>query len=242
VALLALASCARSIAPLRANGASAVALTAGPNTSLIFLAKTTEGIVAIDLGWWGHEKPLIAALRELGATPDDVVTVFLTHSHRDHIAAWPVVRKARFVLAAAERDRLLGTDQHQGLVPRWADKLKPTRLPRAGEIDLRTFAGDTTYVIGNDTIRAYTVGGHTAGSAAYLVRGVLFLGDAVTYSRLGGFAPAKRVFSDDRKASEESLKRLWARLPSGSVRHVCTAHAHCASFSTRFVADATSSR
>ena len=85
-------------------------------------------------------------------------------------------------------------------------------------------------VIGKDTLRAYSVPGHTAGSTAYLFRQTLFLGDAVTHSTLGGFGPAKRGFTADRSTAIASLERLWERIPAGAVRYACTAHADCAPY------------
>jgi glyoxylase-like metal-dependent hydrolase (beta-lactamase superfamily II) len=122
-------------------------------------------------------------------------------------------------------------------VPRLGARIRPVELPRAGELDVRTFGRDTAFVIGTDTMRAYVVAGHTAGTAVYLFRGVLFLGDAATYSRWRGFAPAKPRVSDDPRMAAENLELLWPRLPPGGVRYVCTAHAHCAPFSARFLAD-----
>lgn len=92
-------------------------------------------------------------------------------------------------------------------------------------------------VLGADTLRAYMVPGHTAGSVVYLFRGVLFLGDAVTYTRRGGFAPARRGFSDDARAGAANLVHLWGKLPAGTVRYACTAHARCAKFTPHFVED-----
>lgn len=71
-------ACSRAIAPLISPGESAVALTGGPNTSMIYLARTAAGVVAIDLGWWGTEGALDRALRELAAARRDVAMVFLT--------------------------------------------------------------------------------------------------------------------------------------------------------------------
>jgi hydroxyacylglutathione hydrolase len=204
---------------------------------MIYLARTTDGLLAIDLGWWGYERRLERALRELRATPADVNVVFLTHSHRDHIGAWRLVRHARFHVADAERSRLAGDSLHRGWIPRSVARVKRGGLPRATELDVRTFTQDTTFVIGADTLRAYPVAGHTAGTTVYLFRGVLFLGDAVTYSRRNGFAPAKRGFSDDTRAAAENLERLWPRLPPDCVRYVCTAHAHCVPFSAAFLQD-----
>ncbi|MCY7377864.1 MAG: MBL fold metallo-hydrolase [Gemmatimonadaceae bacterium] len=241
VALLVAASlgigCRRAVAPLIVPQHATVVLTGGSNTSMIYLARTTAGVLAIDLGWWGYRRSLDRALDSLGATVSDVRWVFLTHSHRDHIAAWPTFNRARFFVSGDERPLLLGTTAHRGWIPRWTEYLKSSRTPRPGELDVHTFTQDTIVVVGADTVRAFQVAGHTPGSVVYLFRGVLFLGDAVTYSRWGGFAPAKRGFSDNPRAGAENLARLWARLPPGAVRYACTAHAHCAPFTSRFLAD-----
>ena len=236
MALVPILTCSRAIAPLETPGSSAVALTSGSNTSMIYLARTSDGVLAIDLGWWGHEGALSDALTRLGATRADVRHVFLTHSHRDHIGAWRSVRHARFYLSEAERPLFLGDSAHHAWIPRLVDKLNEPTLPRSDEVALTTFRGDTTFVFGADTLRAYLVAGHTAGEAVYLFRGILFLGDAVTYSRLGGFAPARRGYSDDRRVAEKSLVELWPRLPAG-VRYVCTAHARCTAYTRQFLED-----
>lgn len=223
-----LAAC-NSVHPELALGpASAIAMTGGPNTSLVYVARTDSGIVAIDLGWWGHERAIAGALQRLGARPTDVKHVFLTHTHRDHIAAWPMVRQAHFHLAAAEYPLLVGRASHRGWMVRWAERFKDSALPKAGELDVRTFSRDTTYVIGRDTLRAYIVPGHTAGSAVYLFRGVLFVGDAATHSMFRGFRSAKAQFSDDPALAAENLGKLWPRLPITGIRALCTAHAECA--------------
>jgi glyoxylase-like metal-dependent hydrolase (beta-lactamase superfamily II) len=224
--------CGRAVAPLVVPRQSAVALTGGSNTSMIYLARTTDGVLAIDLGWWGQERTLARALASLGATPADVRWVFLTHSHRDHIAAWPAMRHARVYVGGAEQPLLVGAGGHGGWIPRLAERLAPSRLPGPGDLELHGIGQDTTLLLGADTLRAYPVAGHTPGSIVYLFRGVLFLGDAVTWSRWGGFAPAKRGFSADSRAAGRELARLWPRLPPGAVHYACTAHAHCAPFAT----------
>jgi glyoxylase-like metal-dependent hydrolase (beta-lactamase superfamily II) len=89
---------------------------------------------------------------------------------------------------------------------------------------------DTVLAFGRDTVRAYPVPGHTAGSVAYLVRGTLFLGDAATspWPRDGPLAPARRGFSDDAAEARRSLRRLRAVLATVRVARLCTAHARCA--------------
>jgi glyoxylase-like metal-dependent hydrolase (beta-lactamase superfamily II) len=214
-----------------------IALSGGPNASMVYFARVPNGLIAIDLGWWGAERSVRRALRNLGASPEDVTDVFITHSHRDHVGAWRLVRGSRFHLASAERPAFTGERRHRGWIPRNVERLKRSALPRPGEIDVRTFSGDTAFVFGGDTLRAYVVPGHTAGSTVYLFRGILFLGDAATYTRWGGFAPARRGYSDDARSAARNLDALWARVPRRDVRYVCTAHAKCSALTARFLAD-----
>jgi glyoxylase-like metal-dependent hydrolase (beta-lactamase superfamily II) len=214
---------------------AAVALTGGLNTSMIYVARTDSGVIAIDLGWWGHEAPMRRALARLGATPADVKRVFITHSHRDHIGAWRMVLPAQFHLADPERARLVGTARHEGWMVRWAERIKPARLPDSGRLRANTFSRDTAFTLGGDTVHAYVVPGHTAGSAVYLFRGVLFMGDAATYRPFSGYRPAKAQFSDDPGQARANLALLWPRVPQGRVRVICTAHGECAPLTAEIV-------
>ena len=231
------AGCNRATAPLVHERSSAVALTGGPNTSMVYLARVDDRVIAIDLGWWRSDRAVRAALHELDASPGDVTDVFLTHSHRDHVGAWRLLRTSTFHVADAERPLLVGARDHRAWIPRLAERVKPSGLPRARDIDVSTFANDTAFIFGTDTLHAFIVPGHTTGSTVYLFRGVLFLGDAATYTPWGGFAPAKRGFSDNAKEAEANLAALWKRLPAGGTRYVCTAHARCRGFSPEFLRD-----
>ncbi|MFN2564156.1 MAG: MBL fold metallo-hydrolase [Gemmatimonadaceae bacterium] len=232
-----IAGCARPATRPVVPSDAVVALSGGPNSSMVYLARVPGGVVAIDLGWWGAERSVRRALRDLGASPGDVTDIFLTHSHRDHVGAWRLVREGRFHLATAERQAFVGERRHRGWIPRAAERLKRSDLPREGEVDVRTFSRDTTFSFGADTLRAYVVPGHTDGSTVYLFRGILFLGDAATYTRWGGFAPARRGYSDDARIAAGNLEALWKRIPRQSVRYVCTAHAKCSALTPEFLAD-----
>lgn len=235
VLLALLAGCTVNFQALQLPRRSIAVLTGGPWASMIYLARVEDGVIAIDLGMDGDGHALAAALEELGAGPEEVVAVFLTHSHRDHIAAWRAVRHARFYLAARELARLTGREEHRGFIPRWVDRLVEPDLPGLEELDVRPFARDTMVVFGADTLRIFPVPGHTPGSAAYLFRGILFAGDAVSWTPVFGFRGTKPIYSDDAARSQASLAALWARLGPFEVRYVCTAHGKCAAADSTFI-------
>ncbi len=202
--------------------------TTGPWASMVYLARTDSGLVAIDLGWTGAESVIEESARDLGGTPADVRWVFLTHAHRDHIAGWPLVRQARFVLGAAEVPGFVGDTGYLGWATRMSDGLNEYPHPSRDSIAMVAVGGDTAIVLGRDTVYAFPIPGHTAGSMAYLFRGILFGGDAFNWRPGSGFQGARPEFSDSIAQSRESLRRLWERLPAARVRVMCTSHGKCA--------------
>jgi glyoxylase-like metal-dependent hydrolase (beta-lactamase superfamily II) len=239
LAALPLGGCTYHLAALQQPGASVAFTTAGPWRSMVYAARTDSGVVLVDMGWLGAGHRLQGKLRALGAAPADVTDVFLTHSHRDHIAAWKTVRGARFHLWAPEAPLFVGARRHRDLPSRLAWRVFGRVGPRPGQVDVRPFSGDTAFVVGSDTIRAYAVPGHTAGSAAYLFRGVLFVGDAVARKPLRGYGGADPLFSMDTRLNRRSLVALFVRVPMERVRWVCNAHAKCARPEPRFIAKVT---
>jgi glyoxylase-like metal-dependent hydrolase (beta-lactamase superfamily II) len=203
------------------------ATTTGPWASMIYVARTDSGVIAIDLGWTGSDTELPRLLRSVDAVPADVRFVFLTHAHRDHIAAWPLVRQARFVVGAAEVPALLGGGAYSG----WAAKMGEVNeypRPKPGELAIVPIGSDSAIMLGRDTVFAFPIPGHTAGSTAYLFRGILFGGDAVNWRPGSGFQGARPEFSDSVAQNRESLIALWNRLPLSRMRIMCTAHGKCA--------------
>ena len=197
--------------------------------SMIYLARTDSGVIAIDLGWVSAGPAIRGGLRRLGADTSDVSRVFITHSHRDHIRGWRAVRGAAFHLALPDLPTFTGGAPHHDLSSRVAAAVFPNAYPGGADaIDVRPFASDTLFVLGSDTLRAFTMPGHTAGSAAYLFRGVLFVGDALAYTYLAGFRLAKRPFTVDWEQNRASVASLWERVAPYRVDWVCTAHAKCA--------------
>jgi hydroxyacylglutathione hydrolase len=230
-----LSGCTYHLAEIQQPGRAVAFTTTGPWRSMIYAARTDSGVVAIDLGWAGAGGKLRRRLRDLGAVPADVTDVFLTHSHRDHIAAWRTVRGARFHLWRPEEPLFVATEPHVDFPSRVARANANDAGPRPGELDVRAFSGDTAFVVGGDTLWAYPVPGHTAGSAAYLFRGILFVGDAVARKPLRGYSGADPLFSMDTRMNRQSLIGLFARVPMERVRWVCNAHAKCSLPTEHFI-------
>jgi glyoxylase-like metal-dependent hydrolase (beta-lactamase superfamily II) len=195
---------------------------------MIYVARTDSGVMAIDLGWTGSEEALPRLLKAIGASATDVRFVFLSHAHRDHIAAWPLVRQARFVLGRGEVPAFTGSGGYTGWAAKMGDELNTYPRPKDGELSLVTIASDTAIVLGRDTVFAFPIPGHTPGSMAYLFRGILFGGDAINWRPGSGFQGARPEFSDSVAQSRESLRALWERLPLTRTQIMCSAHGKCA--------------
>lgn len=225
----ALVSCTHDLQLVPSPPLAAATTTTGPWASMIFVARTDSGVIAIDLGWTGATDAMTRALRKIGATPNDVRWVFLTHAHRDHIGAWAAVRTATFAIGRDELPYFTGTARYRGFVPRIGDKMFSYRRPKEGELHIVPITGDTVFAFGKDTIRAFAVPGHTEGSTAYLFRETLFAGDAANWRAIRGFRGARSEFSDDVGRSRMSMARLEHRLDAAGLpwRVLCTAHAKC---------------
>ena len=138
------------------------------------------------------------------------------------------MRDAAFYISSNELPHFTDGLAHADFPSRLGEALFPGVYPSAEDIDVRGFDTDTAIAFGSDTVRVFLLPGHTAGSAAYLVRGVLFVGDAMSYSYLSGFRTAVGLYTVDAAGNRESLTSLRERVESYAVEWVCTAHAKCA--------------
>jgi glyoxylase-like metal-dependent hydrolase (beta-lactamase superfamily II) len=227
------AACTRGL-DLVDQSAAVVLTTSGPWKSMIYLARTDSGVIAVDLGWVGAESEIRRGLTRLAATPEDVKYVFLTHAHRDHTHAWPLVAHATFVVGAGDVPYFTGAQRYHAVLPRIGDGVVSPPLPGPGAVRFLPLRGDTALVVGNDTVRAFAVPGHTPGSMAYVVRGTVFGGDAINWRPGSGFQGARPEFSDSVEQSRESMQALWARLDPTTARTACSAHAKCAVIDSAF--------
>lgn len=170
----------------------------------VFLLDVGQGKVAlIDAGNDKSGKAVLSALARRGLTPASVVAIFLTHGHRDHTAGCKLFPAAQ--VYALEGDVTLVGDAANVAHP-----LKDGEGTDVGDVHVEVFA----------------VPGHTAGSAAYFARGVLFFGDSAGASKDGEMMKAVRLFSKDSGQNVTSLKALAARLRprAAEIRELAFAH------------------
>lgn len=200
----ALTGCATSIpdqGDLLADGRvrTAVFEPASSNAYLVQLAD--GGAVWIDAGLEPDGALLRAAMAEAELGDEDLRGIFLTHGHTDHVSGALAFPGVPIFAMASERSLVAGE-----VAP---ERPFPSGAPEATGIAVSEPLEQATVVeLGGTSIEVFPIPGHTDGSAAYVVHGVLFLGDAASRSGERGIEGATWLFSKDPEASKASLERL----------------------------------
>jgi glyoxylase-like metal-dependent hydrolase (beta-lactamase superfamily II) len=187
--------------------------------SLAVLPLADGGAALFDAGDDKTGKAILGELSRLGLGPEDVKAIFLTHGHRDHISGAPLFPNAQVMALSEEVDIAEGRASSGGPIPRFLP-VKPTGV-KIG----RTLQDGEVVDLGTVKVRVFAVPGHTAGCAAYLVNGVLILGDAADAGSDGRVRCSPWIFSKDQAQDRASLRRLATRLAGdGCVEALVFAH------------------
>jgi glyoxylase-like metal-dependent hydrolase (beta-lactamase superfamily II) len=163
-------------------------------------------VVLIDAGNDPKGKAILAELTRRNLGPEAVTAVLLTHGHADHFAGCHLFPSAPVYALAADVALAEGREGGKSPLTRLFG-FKPTGIKIA-----RGLVDGETLTLGDTKVEVFAIPGHTAGSAAYLVDGVLFLGDSAGSNKDGKILPAPWQFSDDPAQNRASLKALADRL------------------------------
>jgi glyoxylase-like metal-dependent hydrolase (beta-lactamase superfamily II) len=180
-----------------------------------FLFRDDEGVTMLDMGLSISGRRMMRALESIGAAPQDVTRVLLTHCHPDHAggAAYVARRTGKRV------------DLHADDAPFLRDGVRPPRDPayskplfrwRRGEqrssrgpkapVGEQLSDGQVLPVGGG--LRVVHTPGHSPGHVSYLHldSGVLITGDAIFNVR--GVRWPVKSFCTDFRMTQETAKRL----------------------------------
>jgi glyoxylase-like metal-dependent hydrolase (beta-lactamase superfamily II) len=144
-----------------------------------------------------------AALAARGLHESDVVAIFLTHGHPDHTAGCKQFPAAK-VYAMAEEIPVIG----------------------AAATVTDTLHDGTITTLGDLTVEAFLVPGHTPGSAVYLAKGILFFGDAAVAHKDHDMVQGFTLFAKDPGENLASLRKLETRLAprASEIKRLAFAH------------------
>ncbi len=178
-----------------------------------YAVRTADGFALVDCGAAGADQDVLAALRGLGARPQDLRQIVLTHSHNDHCgsaAALAAATGATVAAGAADAPVIRGTvPEPPPVLLDWErplyDRIVPTVPPMPPcRVDRELADGDQ--LDWGFPARILHIPGHTAGSIAVHLpdAAVLFTGDTV--ANVGQLMLG--VFNVDREQAAASLRRL----------------------------------
>ncbi|WP_350454099.1 MBL fold metallo-hydrolase [Slackia heliotrinireducens] len=188
----------------------------------IFLLRKGKATIAIDAGYKGHPG-LVPGCEAVGIKPESVEALFLTHADPDHAGGLDVRQENRFSHAQV----YLGEIEENYLTNTYHRKqIGPFGLKNSVTIadGYRLLADGEEVQVGEFTVQALLVPGHTLGHLCYLVDGtMLFTGDAIALNKDGGWCFFD-MFNYDSDLNRRSLEALRRRIDLNRVEYVFTSH------------------
>lgn len=189
-------------------------------SSLAVITIDERQVVLVDAGNDEAGEAILAELSRRQLGPDAVSAILLTHGHPDHIGAIRRFPQAQVMALEAEVPLVEGRAGARGPLPRLFPA-SPT-----GVTVTRALKDGEVVTLGDVPIRVYAVPGHTAGSAAYVVTGVLLIGDSADVASDGRLQGSPWIFSDSQSENRASLVRLEQRLVADGVNVTAIVASH----------------
>ena len=186
-----------------------------------FLLDAGPGIaVLIDAGSDREAAAIRSALAERNLRPENVVAILLSHGHGDHFGGVTAFPNAQVYAMAEDVALIEGREPRRSALGRLLGT-QPTGI----QVD-HVLSDGEALELGQLQVQVFAMPGHTAGSAAFLVDGVLYLGDSADSQTDGALRPAFWFVSEDTALNVTSLTALATRLGplSNQVQYLTFSH------------------
>lgn len=192
-----------------------------------FLIVEQSDLVLIDAGVCRSFDPLVAAIRSLGYSPEQLSSILLTHADLDHVGAAPALKErfgAHIYTSQVEADALAqGQSSRQiraGLLSPFLSWLERRSGAMQVQVDQVLAEGDQLPILGG--LRVISSPGHTPGHLSFYSprEGLLFAGDSVSTRSDGVRYNRVKIFNWNEQQMRESVHRQAALRP----QIVCSGH------------------
>lgn len=163
-----------------------------------YLVKLPNGkYIAFDAG--ASEKLTLPELGKLNINPDDVTTIFFTHTDSDHVGGIGLFKNATVYISKQEEQMIDGSTKRSVL-------LGYCKLSRPYE----TLEDGESVDIDGINVKCFVTPGHTKGSCCFIVSEKhLFSGDNFSLKN-GKVKPFIAVFNMDGKEQRRSIGKIAA--------------------------------
>ena len=171
-----------------------------------YLVKGDSGYIMIDAG--SSKEQVEMALKDLEILPEEIISIFLTHSDSDHTASVSLFQNANLYLPELEVQMIDGTT------------MRNSRRSNSLDSIFLTLKDNDVIEINRNTIRCIATPGHTPGSMSFLINDeYLFTGDAM--GLINGKADLFiSIYNMDEEMQAESISKL----STIGTQYIFTAH------------------